>query len=247
MGLLEDKVCLITGAGRGIGYATLKRFLEEGAVVYANYRSPGTEEKLKTETDKYSDRLIPICFDVNDESVLVKKIMQIKKEHGRLDVLVNNAGIMSSSVIGMISRKEMQEVFDTNVFGTMNMIQVCSKLMKRQKSGSIINISSIVGEDGASGQMVYSASKGAVISITKTAAKELAAFGIRVNAVSPGMIKTDMLNGMDLSEDSEYLKQISMKRFGAPDEVGDAIVFLASDMSGYITGQILGVNGGARF
>ena len=247
MGLLEDKVCLITGAGRGIGYATLNRFLEEGAVVYANYRSPETEDKLKTLEEKYSNRLFPICFDVNDESVLVEKIMQIKKGHGRLDVLVNNAGIMTGSVIGMISRKEMQEVFDTNVFGTMNMIQVCSKLMKRQKSGSIINISSIVGEDGASGQMVYSASKGAVISITKTAAKELAAFGIRVNAVSPGMIETDMLSGMDLSEDSEYLRQISMKRFGAPKEVGDAIVFLASDMSGYITGQILGVNGGARF
>ena len=246
MGLLDNKVCLITGASRGIGLATATRFTQEGAIVYANARSPknldATCEELST---KYAGTVKPVYFDVREESTAKKAVLQIKKEHGRIDVLVNNAGIMKDALIGMIPRDLMQEIYDTNVFGVMNMLQLVSKVMSYQKSGSIINLSSIVGIEGNPGQLVYSATKGAVAAMTKTAAKELASKGIRVNAIAPGMIDTDMFRSIGEEKMEEHLSNIRMGRLGTPEEVADAIVFLASDLSRYITGDIIGVNGGA--
>ena len=158
---------------------------------------------------------------------------------------MNNAGVMKDALIGMISKDLMQEIYDTNVFGVMNMIQLASKVMMFQKSGSIINLSSIVGLKGNPGQLVYSATKGAVTAMTKTAAKELASQGIRVNAVAPGMIDTDMFRSIGNEKMQEHIANIRMGRLGTPEEVADAILFLASDLSGYITGEILGVNGSA--
>ena len=246
MRLLDGKVCLVTGASRGIGAATVKRFAREGAVVYANARTPKNLDDLCIElSEEYNTRVKALYFDVRDEAAAKKAVLQIRKETGRLDVLVNNAGVMKDALIGMISKDLMQEIYDTNVFGVMNMIQLASKVMMFQKSGSIINLSSIVGLKGNPGQLVYSATKGAVTAMTKTAAKELASQGIRVNAVAPGMIDTDMFRSIGNEKMQEHIANIRMGRLGTPEEVADAILFLASDLSGYITGEILGVNGSA--
>ena len=246
MGLLDGKVCLVTGASRGIGAATVKRFAREGAVVYANARTPKNLDDLCIElSEEYNTRVKALYFDVRDEAAAKKAVLQIRKETGRLDVLVNNAGVMKDALIGMISKDLMQEIYDTNVFGVMNMIQLASKVMMFQKSGSIIDLSSIVGLKGNPGQLVYSATKGAVTAMTKTAAKELASQGIRVNAVAPGMIDTDMFRSIGNEKMQEHIANIRMGRLGTPEEVADAILFLSSDLSGYITGEILGVNGSA--
>lgn len=246
MGLLDGKVCLVTGASRGIGAATVSRFAREGAVVYANARTPKNLDDLCNElSEKYNTTVKALYFDVRDEAAAKKAVLQIRKETGRLDVLVNNAGVMKDALIGMISKDLMQEMFDINVFGVMNLLQLASKIMMFQKSGSIINLSSIVGLEGIPGKLVYSAAKGAVAAMTKTAAKELASQGIRVNAVAPGMIDTDMLKSVGDEKMKEQIANIRMGRLGTPEEVADAILFLASDLSGYITGEILGVNGSA--
>ena len=244
--LLEDKVCLVTGASRGIGAATVKRFVEEGAVVYANVRNPKNLDLIYEEMSQESlGSVKALYFDVRDEAASKKAIMQIKKEQGRLDVLVNNAGVMKDALIGMVSINIMKEIFDVNVLGVVNMLQLAVKLMMRQKSGSIINLSSIVGIEGNAGQLAYSASKGAVAAMTKTAAKELASYGIRVNAIAPGMIDTDMYRSIGEERIKEQLANIRMGKIGEPEEVADAILFLASDLSRYVTGEIIGVNGGA--
>ena len=244
MGLLDGKVCLVTGASRGIGAATVSRFAREGAVVYANARTPESLDDLCTElSEKYNTTVKALYFDVRDEAAAKKAVLQIKKETGRLDVLVNNAGVMKDALIGMISKDLMQEMYDVNVFGVMNLLQLASKIMMFQKSGSIINLSSIVGLEGIPGKLVYSAAKGAVAAMTKTAAKELASHGIRVNAVAPGMIDTDMLKSVGDEKMKEQLANIRMGRLGTPEEVAATILFLASDLSGYVTGEILGVNG----
>ncbi len=244
MGLLDGKVCLVTGASRGIGAATIRRFAEEGAIVYANARTEGCiDERCKDLSAQYKTEIIPLYFDVREEPDSKKAILQIKKERGKLDVLVNNAGIMKDALIGMISRQLMQEIYETNVFGVMNMLQLAVRIMP--KDSSIINLSSIVGIEGNPGQLVYSATKGAVAAMTKTAAKELAAKGIRVNAIAPGMIDTDMFRSIGEEKIKEHLSHIRMGRLGTPEDVADAICFLASDLSRYITGDIIGVNGGA--
>ncbi|MBR1740289.1 MAG: SDR family oxidoreductase, partial [Lachnospiraceae bacterium] len=180
-----------------------------------------------------------------DTARIRKELQNIQKECGKLDVLVNNAGIMKDALIGMISNDLMQNIFETNVFASINLIQYASRLMKRNSSGSIINFASIVGVQGNKGQMVYSASKGAVIAMTKTAAKELAPFHIRVNAVAPGMIDTDMFRSIGEEHIAEHLANIGMGRLGKPKDVANACLFLASDLSEYVTGQILGIDGSA--
>ena len=245
MGLLDGKVCLVTGASRGIGAATVRRFASEGAIVYANARTPKILDEPCSEMSKeYNTVVKAIYFDVRDETAAKKNVLQIRKENGKLDVLVNNAGVMKDALIGMISKELIQETFETNVFSMINMIQLASKVMMFQKKGSIINLSSIVGIEGNPGQMVYSATKGAVAAMTKTAAKELASLGIRVNAVAPGMMDTDLLRSIGEEKVNEFLKNIRMGRLGTPEDVADAIVFLASDLSRYVTGEILGVDGG---
>lgn len=246
MGLLDGKVCLVTGASRGIGAATVRRFAEEGAIVYANVRTPLNLDSLYVDmSERYHTTVKALYFDVRDETSAKKAILQIRKEAGRLDVLVNNAGVMKDALIGMISKNLMQEIYETNVFGVMNMLQLSSKQMMIQKNGSIINLSSIVGIEGNPGQLVYSATKGAVAAMTKTAAKELASQGIRVNAIAPGMIDTDMFRSIGEEKMKQHLSNIRMGRLGTPEDVADTIVFLASDLSRYVTGEIIGVNGGA--
>lgn len=243
--LLKDKVCLVTGSSRGIGAAAVRRFAEEGAVVYANARKEGSMDEICRELgEECRTEVVPVYFDVTDPAARKAAVWKIKKEHGRLDVLVNNAGIMRDALIGMINRELMYDIFEVNVFAVMEMIQLAYKLMARQKSGSIINLSSIVGLEGNAGQLVYSASKGAVAALTRTAAKELAPLGIRVNAVAPGMIDTDMFRSIGDDKIQAHQKNIRMGRLGRPEDVADALVYLASDLSAYVTGQVLGIDGG---
>lgn len=244
MDLLKGKVCLITGADKGIGAATAERFAEEGAVVYGSCRKESSlDEKSDELSERYRTTVVPLYFDVTDEDAARQAILRIKREQGRLDVLVNNAGIMEDSAVGMISYELMRSVFDVNVFAVISMTQFAAKLMVRQRSGSIINISSIVGIDGAAGQMVYSASKGAVAALTRAASKELSPRGIRVNAVAPGMIDTDLLSSIGEEKIRENLSRIRMGRLGRPVDIANVITFLASDLASYVTGEILGVDG----
>ena len=224
----------------------MKRFAQEGARVYANVRHPRNLDELYAALSRDNPGSVEaVYFDVRDEKEPRHVIERIRKEAGRLDVLVNNAGVMQDALIGMVTKPLIDEIYETNVFGVMNMLQLAVKLMSRQKSGSIINLSSIVGLEENPGQLVYSATKGAVAALTKTAAKELAPKGIRVNAVAPGMIDTDMYRSIGEERVKDQVSRIRMGKLGTPEEVADAILFLASDLSRYITGEILGVNGGA--
>lgn len=242
--LLKNKVVLITGCNRGIGKALLQKFVLHGAIVYANARSNGSlDNVIAGLPSELHQNVIPLYFDVTDSDAIKTAFLKLNQEHKRLDCLVNNAGIMQDALIGMISRQMMQDLFATNVFSVIELIQFAAKLMSRQSSGSIINIASLVGTNGNSGQSTYSATKGAVISLTKSAAKELASKNIRVNAIAPGVIETQLLSGLNQLKTGEIVSKIGFGRMGTPEEVADVAVFLASDLSGYVTGQVIGVDG----
>jgi len=236
--LLEGKIAIVTGCNRGIGKSILDRFAENGAVVFAIARKKDSLLEYQNST-----QIIPCYLDITDKNAVKELFLNVKKMAGKLDILVNNAGIMQDALLGMITDSQIQSTFEANVFAGILMMQYGVKLMK--KSGSIINIASIIGLNGNAGQIVYSATKGAVIAMTKSAAKELAPDNIRVNAIAPGCIATDMLLGSNISgEKLNVLKsQIGMQRFGSPDDVAKAVLFLASDLSEYVSGQVLGVDG----
>ncbi len=246
--LLHDKVCLITGAGRGIGKAIAERFAEEGAIVYANARKEGSIDNWATScSEKYNSQVIPVYFDVTDSKLVKQTIIRIKKEQKRIDILVNNAGLVSYELLGMTNIEKLREMFEVNVVAVIQLMQLTARIMSRQKSGSIINISSIVGVQGVKGQLSYSATKGGVNALTKSAAKELASDNIRVNAIAPGMVGTERFKGIFEEKFSHRISDIGMGRLAKPEEIANACVFLGSDLSEYITGQILGVDGSTNF
>ena len=245
MGLMDGKVCLVTGAGRGIGAATATRLAEEGAVVWACDVSSENVDAVCEALVGEGYEAYPLTFDVRDEKAARQAVVRIRKESGSLDVLINNAGIMRDALIGMIPKSLMDEIYSVNVWGVANMMQVAAKVMMRKKCGSIVNLCSIVGIEGNPGQLVYSATKGAVAAMTKTASKELSPKGVRVNAVAPGMIDTEMFRSIGPEHMADRLSHVRMGRLGTPGDVADAILFLASDLSRYVTGEILGVDGEA--
>lgn len=245
--LLENKVCLVTGAGRGIGRAIAERFASDGAVVYVNDLVRGDMYTWTRECASRNDtKVVPICFDVTGSSALKAGLMSVYKAEGRIDCVVNNAAIISNRKLGMIAKSDMERMFSVNVLAVIDMIQTASRLMARGGGGCFVNIASITGVVGSPGQVAYSATKGAVISLTKSAAKELAPQHIRVNAVAPGIVRTERFDELYLSDGSKIdsrIEKIALGRLGTPEDVADACSFLASDRASYISGQILGVDG----
>lgn len=235
MGLLENKVVFITGAGRGIGKVIAEQFVADGAVVYANDLNEVIIDGAK-----------PICFDVTDSAALKAGLMQIYKAEGRIDCVVNNAAVIANQKLGMVTKSLLEKMYAVNVYAVIDMMQMVSRLMARNGGGSIINMASVTGVVGSPGQVAYSASKGAVIAMTKSAAKELSPMGIRVNAVAPGIIKTERfaeLYEVSGEKIDQRISRIALGRLGTPQDVANAVVFLASDRASYISGQILGVDG----
>lgn len=245
--LLHHKICIITGAAQGIGRAIAEQFAADGAVVYATDMKEGTMDVWAKELSaKFKTRVIPLYFDVTDAAAVKAAFMQVHKAEGRIDSLVNNAGVVFNRKMGMIVRQETELMFRVNVIAVIEMIQLVSRLMARTGGGSIVNIASVTAVLGSPGQVAYSATKGAIIAMTKSAAKELAPQGIRVNAVAPGIVKTERFAELyEASGDKidQRIQKIALGRLGTPQDVANACAFMASDRSSYISGQILGVDG----
>jgi len=246
--IFKDKYVLITGSNRGIGLCCLQKFAEQGANILAHARkeSPEFEAMLAILSQKSIGKIRPIYFDLEKEAEIKTAIMQIKKEKIPVHILINNAGIAHGGLLSMTPMSKLKEVFEINFFAQMQIIQLISKIMIQQKSGSIINMASISGIETEAGSLAYGASKAAFIWATKCISKELAPHNIRVNAIAPGYTKTDM--GMYKSdiELEKTIQDISMKRMAHPDEIAETILFLASDKASYINGHILSVDGGRR-
>jgi len=243
--LLEDKLILITGATKGIGFATAKKFVQEGAQVFINGRNQSVLDKVADELGILSKHeVLTLCFDVSDPEQVKSNFQLLFKRVKGLDILVNNAGILDDALIGMVTSKQVNSVYGANTFGTLYCSQYASRLMQRRGGGSIVNISSIIGINGNEGQAVYGGSKAAVIGMTKSLAKELAPSNICVNAIAPGFIDTDMARSLDDDKFQERIDSIKMHRIGEPEEVANVALFLASSMSSYVTGQVIGVDGG---
>lgn len=243
--LLTDKVIIVTGAGRGIGRAMASVFAQNGAVVYAaDVRQGSVEEWCDAVNETASGEIRSLYFDIASEQEAKAAVMQIKKECGHIDGLVNNAGVEFNELIGMISRDNMEKMFSVNVYGTINMLQIVSRIMGRQENGgSIVNIASMTALRGNRGQLVYSATKGAVVSLTKSAAKELAEKKVRVNAIAPGLTNTEMMKQADPDKLQSRINNICMGRLAEPEDIAKACMFMLSDLSGYVSGQILAVDG----
>ncbi|NGQ95653.1 SDR family oxidoreductase [Brevibacillus sp. SYP-B805] len=243
--LLQDKIAWVTGASRGIGRATAVELASQGATVVLSATSEkslqDTAEEIELKTGKAP---MIMGYDVSDP-VSVKQAFSLFQAHYKqLDILVNNAGVMMDALLPMVSEEQLNRTMAVNLNAVIYHMQYASRFMMRRKSGSIINVSSIMGRFGNVGQVVYAASKAAIIGATLSASKELAPFQIRVNAVAPGFIETDMTKQLSQQKFEEKLNTIKMGRAGTPEEVAKVILFLSCDWSSYVTGQVIGVDGG---
>lgn len=236
---LADQVVLVTGATRGIGRAICERFGKAGAKVFVAGREIDAAQQVASEIPD----AIALTLDVTDATSVKAAILRLRKEAGRLDVLVNNAGIMKPAMLPMSSEADLELMFETNVKGSFLCSQLSARLMISRKSGSIINMASIMGVEGASGFSTYAATKAAVVGMTHALAKELAPYNVRVNALAPGFIKTDLTAETTGELRQNTLRTIKMGRFGTVEDVALAAQFLACPASEYITGQVLGVDG----
>lgn len=244
--MLKDKVAFVTGSTRGIGWETANVLSENGCHIVLNGRTNPDflQEQVQKLKQKTNVEVIGIPADFLDPKQISEAYQKIYKTFRRLDIVVNNAAIMHDAVLGMISEDIVRNSFGINSMGVLFSIQGASRIMSRKQSGSIINVSSIIGTNGNAGQTVYSGTKAAVIGITKSAAKELASKNIRVNCVTPGFIDTDMTKQLTSEKYEERVKSIKMGRIGTPRDVANVILFLASPSSEYVTGQVIGVDGG---
>lgn len=243
---LKGKTAVITGCLKGIGKACMDLFAENGADIFACCQFETEEFKLHIEalSQKTGVAIVPLYFDLCDSDQIKNAVKTIQASKKNVDILVNIAGLTQDALFHMITMEQMKKVFEVNFFAQMLLTQYISKLMLRHKKGSIIFISSISALDGNPGQLSYSASKAALIGATKTLSAELGPSGIRVNAVAPGVIKTEMTEGLPPEAVERQMSRSSLKHLGLPCEIASTILFLAADTSSYITGQVLRVDGG---
>ena len=240
---------VISGATKGIGKAIAKTFLRNGATVIGVYSSDHNAadafmQEWKTDASFQEDRLILKHCDVSDESAVIRFFAEVEKKFDVIDILVNNAGIRRDAVLAMMHSKDWQRVIDINLTGTFNMSKQAVLLMMKQKYGRIIHITSPMAHMGFAGQANYAASKAGQIGMMRSLAKETAKRKITVNCISPGFIDTDLLEGLTADQLDNYKKMVPMKRFGRPDEVAAAVLFLAGEQASYISGAVLEVTGG---
>lgn len=242
---LQDKTAVVTGASRGIGLAVAKRLAQEGAnivILYVGEESVG--EEAKKEVEAFGTKVGLYYCDVSSFSQTEEVVKRVIADFGGIDILVNNAGIVKDALVLSMKEKDFDAVIDVNLKGTFNMIKHTYSHFMRKRSGKIINIASVVGINGNAGQANYVSSKAGVIGLTKTVAKELGPRGVTCNAVAPGFIVTDMTNALSDKVKESMAAAIPMKRGGTPEDVANAIAFLASDDASYITGEVIRIDGG---
>jgi len=243
--MLEGKIALVTGASRGIGRAIALELARSGADVAVNYSgSEQAAEEVVKEIEAMGRRAMKIKANVGSSEEAESMVSQVLEAYGRLDILVNNAGITRDNLIMRMKEEEFDQVINTNLKGVFNCLKAVTRPMMKQRSGRIINISSVVGALGNPGQSNYVAAKAGVIGLTKAAARELASRGITVNAVAPGFIVTDMTDKLSEDQKAALMPQIPLSRLGQPEDIARAIRFLASEDAAYMTGQTLHVDGG---
>jgi 3-oxoacyl-[acyl-carrier protein] reductase len=241
---LKGKVAVVTGASRGIGKAIAMKLAREGADLVVTATSLEGAQLVADDLIQMGAKALAVKVDVAASAEVAELFAKVIGEFGRLDILVNNAGITKDGLLLRMKDEEWDAVINVNLKGTFNCTREAVKLMAKARSGRIINISSVVGEMGNAGQANYCASKAGIIGLTKSAAREFAKRNVTVNAITPGFIATDMTEALSEKVREELQKQIPMERFGAPEDIANAVYFLASDMGSYITGHVLSVNGG---
>ena len=245
MELLKGKAALVTGATRGIGRATALAFAAEGADIAFTYRSQDeAAAALVAEIESMGVRAKAYRSDAASFEDAHNVVADVKEVFGRIDILVNNAGITKDGLMLRMDEAQWDIVIDTNLKSAFNFIHACTPIMARQRSGSIINMSSVVGVSGNAGQCNYSASKAGLIGLSKSIAKEMGPRGVRSNCIAPGFIATDMTEALPENIRQEWEKQIPLRRAGQPEDVAKVAVFLASDMAAYVTGQVINCCGG---
>jgi 3-oxoacyl-[acyl-carrier protein] reductase len=242
--MLSEKVAIVTGASRGIGRSIALALAAQGAKVVASARNADALENLVEEIKGQGGESIAVVGDVAVDTDAAGLIDQAVATYGQVDILVNNAGITRDGLLLRMKNEDWDAVLDTNLKGAFLCIRAAAKVMSKQRSGRIINISSVVGEMGNAGQANYCASKAGLLGLTKSVARELARRNITVNAITPGFIVTDMTDDMTDKAREAMTEQIPLGRFGEVEDIANAVIFLASDQSSYVTGHVLGVNGG---
>ena len=243
--MLDGKVAVVTGASRGIGRAIAEKLASRGATVVINYNgSQDAAEKVRTAIEAEDGKAALYQCDVSDYGKCEEFIRHVIREYGRIDILVNNAGITKDGLLAGMSEEDFDRVLNTNLKGAFHTMRFSIRQMLKQRSGRIINMASVVGVAGNAGQANYAASKAGVIGLTKSVAREVASRGITVNAIAPGFIETDMTKVLPEKVKEASIAQIPLGHFGRPEDVAEAAVFLASEAAGYITGQVLHVDGG---
>jgi 3-oxoacyl-[acyl-carrier protein] reductase len=245
MGLLDGKTALITGAARGIGKAIALKFAQEGAnIAFTDLAIDENGQKTEKEIAALGVKVKGYASNAASFEDTAKVVTEIHKDFGSIDILVNNAGITRDGLMMRISEQQWDMVINVNLKSAFNFIHACTPVMMRQKSGSIINMSSVVGVSGNAGQCNYSASKAGMIGLAKSIAKELGSRGVRANAIAPGFILTEMTDQLTDEVKAEWAKSIPLRRGGTPEDVANVATFLASDLSSYVTGQVIHCCGG---